>query len=151
VDEIGGCGESAKFSPQTVDQKKLDPIEIVVPAVLTRAGLVHSRTHYSHPFTRARGRHPAAAPAAAQQAREQAFGTLASAGMDRASLCVTFFGCWERHSPDDVQMWGCHPRAVAWVVRTTESSPGIWVFFFSSRRRHTRLVSDWSSDVCSSD
>src|SRR5438046_3933413 len=23
-------------------------------------------------------------------------------------------------------------------------------FFFSSRRRHTRLVSDWSSDVCSS-
>src|SRR5215213_11379931 len=27
----------------------------------------------------------------------------------------------------------------------------IIVFFFSSRRRHTRLVSDWSSDVCSSD
>src|SRR5258706_8941099 len=26
-----------------------------------------------------------------------------------------------------------------------------WTFFFSSRRRHTRLVSDWSSDVCSSD
>src|SRR5258706_715051 len=25
------------------------------------------------------------------------------------------------------------------------------VLFFSSRRRHTRLVSDWSSDVCSSD
>src|SRR5258706_2473210 len=24
-------------------------------------------------------------------------------------------------------------------------------YFFSSRRRHTRLVSDWSSDVCSSD
>src|SRR5438093_10869361 len=24
-------------------------------------------------------------------------------------------------------------------------------FFFSSRRRHTRLVSYWSSDVCSSD
>src|SRR5262249_58393633 len=32
---------------------------------------------------------------------------------------------------------------------------GVWslvcFFFFSSRRRHTRLVSDWSSDVCSSD
>src|SRR5438093_7299367 len=27
----------------------------------------------------------------------------------------------------------------------------IGLFFFSSRRRHTRLVSDWSSDVCSSD
>src|SRR5437016_13905038 len=26
-----------------------------------------------------------------------------------------------------------------------------FLFFFSSRRRHTRLVSDWSSDVCSSD
>ena len=28
----------------------------------------------------------------------------------------------------------------------------VWcVFFFSSRRRHTRLRRDWSSDVCSSD
>src|SRR5688500_19601178 len=25
------------------------------------------------------------------------------------------------------------------------------MFFFSSRRRHTRLQGDWSSDVCSSD
>src|SRR5258706_12065736 len=31
------------------------------------------------------------------------------------------------------------------------TSSGTFVFFFSSRRRHTRLVSDWSSDVCSSD
>src|SRR5205814_4898766 len=28
----------------------------------------------------------------------------------------------------------------------------VWFFFFfSSRRRHTRCLSDWSSDVCSSD
>src|SRR5690242_21867977 len=27
----------------------------------------------------------------------------------------------------------------------------MWYFFFSSRRRHTRLTCDWSSDVCSSD
>src|SRR5256885_111116 len=27
----------------------------------------------------------------------------------------------------------------------------VWSFFFSSRRRHTRLQGDWSSDVCSSD
>src|SRR5205807_7808329 len=27
----------------------------------------------------------------------------------------------------------------------------ICCFFFSSRRRHTRLQGDWSSDVCSSD
>src|SRR5690242_21609049 len=26
-----------------------------------------------------------------------------------------------------------------------------FIFFFSSRRRHTRLTCDWSSDVCSSD
>src|SRR5437762_10023092 len=29
-----------------------------------------------------------------------------------------------------------------WLVR---------IFFFSSRRRHTRYIGDWSSDVCSSD
>src|SRR6266516_7149498 len=28
---------------------------------------------------------------------------------------------------------------------------GLDVFFFSSRRRHTRSYGDWSSDVCSSD
>src|SRR5207237_2222573 len=27
----------------------------------------------------------------------------------------------------------------------------VLVFFFSSRRRHTRFKCDWSSDVCSSD
>src|SRR5256885_5553840 len=27
----------------------------------------------------------------------------------------------------------------------------MYIFFFSSRRRHTRLQGDWSSDVCSSD
>src|SRR2546430_9997700 len=27
----------------------------------------------------------------------------------------------------------------------------LFVFFFSSRRRHTRFDCDWSSDVCSSD
>src|SRR5690348_17435761 len=26
-----------------------------------------------------------------------------------------------------------------------------YIFFFSSRRRHTRWTGDWSSDVCSSD
>src|SRR2546430_8977958 len=34
------------------------------------------------------------------------------------------------------------------------AAPGLWsllVFFFSSRRRHTRFDCDWSSDVCSSD
>src|SRR5438093_3362791 len=36
--------------------------------------------------------------------------------------------------------------------RANEKGWGFFeLFFFSSRRRHTRLVSDWSSDVCSSD
>src|SRR5262250_3761827 len=29
--------------------------------------------------------------------------------------------------------------------------PHCFFFFFSSRRRHTRYIGDWSSDVCSSD
>src|SRR5690242_21199435 len=38
-------------------------------------------------------------------------------------------------------------RRLAW-----NSSAFFWrIFFFSSRRRHTRLTCDWSSDVCSSD
>src|SRR2546429_6431926 len=31
------------------------------------------------------------------------------------------------------------------------SGVGLYCFFFSSRRRHTRCSRDWSSDVCSSD
>src|SRR5262245_62683869 len=36
----------------------------------------------------------------------------------------------------------------AWIGRIFSFSGS---FFFSSRRRHTRCLSDWSSDVCSSD
>src|SRR5215470_19592014 len=32
-----------------------------------------------------------------------------------------------------------------------EQPPHTVLFFFSSRRRHTRCYRDWSSDVCSSD
>src|SRR5205807_7327320 len=39
-------------------------------------------------------------------------------------------------------------KAMAMVVGVLD----VYVFFFfSSRRRHTRLQGDWSSDVCSSD
>src|SRR5438132_9273965 len=31
------------------------------------------------------------------------------------------------------------------------SLQSVFLFFFSSRRRHTRSLCDWSSDVCSSD
>src|SRR5256885_16281336 len=36
-------------------------------------------------------------------------------------------------------------------IRRSESRSSCRNFFFSSRRRHTRLQGDWSSDVCSSD
>src|SRR5256885_5131373 len=43
----------------------------------------------------------------------------------------------------------------AWGVGRGQVEPALSVaqtcFFFSSRRRHTRLQGDWSSDVCSSD
>src|SRR5258705_7157969 len=44
---------------------------------------------------------------------------------------------------------GWEPR----IVTVGWMGGGRWVqvFFFSSRRRHTRCLSDWSSDVCSSD
>src|SRR5207249_7120321 len=35
--------------------------------------------------------------------------------------------------------------------RTAEGTAKCKLFFFSSRRRHTRSKRDWSSDVCSSD
>src|SRR5690242_2363245 len=38
---------------------------------------------------------------------------------------------------------------ISWMVRGTCFISVF--FFFSSRRRHTRLTCDWSSDVCSSD
>src|SRR2546430_6748541 len=37
------------------------------------------------------------------------------------------------------------------VVMSADSAIFDSVFFFSSRRRHTRFDCDWSSDVCSSD
>src|SRR5256885_13246249 len=37
------------------------------------------------------------------------------------------------------------------VLRTAHEVERSCCFFFSSRRRHTRLQGDWSSDVCSSD
>src|SRR5256885_7781893 len=40
----------------------------------------------------------------------------------------------------------CQPRSLASLVVSA-----LFIFFFSSRRRHTRLQGDWSSDVCSSD
>src|SRR5256885_916082 len=45
---------------------------------------------------------------------------------------------------------GAMPRR-SWHARTPRFFTRDIFFFFSSRRRHTRLQGDWSSDVCSSD
>src|SRR5438045_6046288 len=45
---------------------------------------------------------------------------------------------------------GRHERAST-LAHRARSAPAAAIFFFSSRRRHTRCLSDWSSDVCSSD
>src|SRR5262245_64251967 len=51
--------------------------------------------------------------------------------------------------------WCCACPLPAGFVRMRESPISLisrcLFFFFSSRRRHTRCLSDWSSDVCSSD
>src|SRR5256886_7992984 len=36
-------------------------------------------------------------------------------------------------------------------IRSSSKYVHVFLFFFSSRRRHTRFDCDWSSDVCSSD
>src|SRR5256885_9393047 len=47
----------------------------------------------------------------------------------------------------------CLARVSFFTTRlwATTRCPTFFIFFFSSRRRHTRLQGDWSSDVCSSD
>src|SRR5262249_59001499 len=45
----------------------------------------------------------------------------------------------------------CVRRFTQYLIVSISVCLYLFFFFFSSRRRHTRLVSDWSSDVCSSD
>src|SRR5207248_6106399 len=54
-------------------------------------------------------------------------------------------GLLERVQGDSHDEGGCGGR------RFTARSVLVTIFFFSSRRRHTRSYGDWSSDVCSSD
>src|SRR5438034_9916128 len=42
-------------------------------------------------------------------------------------------------------------RRAGWPPREAVRPTPLLSFFFSSRRRHTRSLCDWSSDVCSSD
>src|SRR2546430_5931690 len=51
---------------------------------------------------------------------------------------------------DSRMAWVGGIRLIAWRCIRVSRRPNI-LFFFSSRRRHTRFDCDWSSDVCSSD
>src|SRR5258706_10722857 len=66
--------------------------------------------------------------------------------MNRSSQVLCFSGRSSSETMMSNEAIKCRP------VWTRGSRAGArFFFFFSSRRRHTRLVSDWSSDVCSSD
>src|SRR5262249_56372035 len=80
------------------------------------------------------------------------------------TVCASSVGSW---APCLVSGWGCARSMTGDTSRLADALlgegdsfriSGCRVLrrhglrcFFSSRRRHTRLVSDWSSDVCSSD
>src|ERR1039458_10548222 len=51
--------------------------------------------------------------------------------------------------PEGAEQTSGARRALAYRAKVLRG--GCCFFFFSSRRRHTRCLSDWSSDVCSSD
>ena len=55
------------------------------------------------------------------------------------------------NSEDVIGMQGNKVYVGARVWSKLNASICSGLFFFSSRRRHTRLRRDWSSDVCSSD
>src|SRR5438132_9834608 len=48
-------------------------------------------------------------------------------------------------------VWCCGSVLVGSLLWPSSFCSFLVFFFFSSRRRHTRSLCDWSSDVCSSD
>src|SRR6516225_4146629 len=57
-------------------------------------------------------------------------------------------GRWDFHQPQQID--GARTRLFS--IQSAVADESLCnLFFFSRRRRHTRLTCDWSSDVCSSD
>src|ERR1022692_3504346 len=83
------------------------------------------------------------------------------------SLCSSFFSASAAPRSPTAAVAGLKCQAVGKILFFFQAEDGmrgykvtgvqtcalpIWcMFFFSSRRRYTRLQGDWSSDVCSSD
>src|SRR5256885_993171 len=55
------------------------------------------------------------------------------------------------HTPTAISIFVCLSMVQLMRVFISMRCNLCGLFFFSSRRRHTRLQGDWSSDVCSSD
>src|SRR2546429_169576 len=90
-------------------------------------------------------------------------------GHMRVSMNGTFQGCVAHHGVKQLELLrtvsaaplelshqiteiGSFCRSsLAAVISSRELTSFSDIFFFSSRRRHTRCSRDWSSDVCSSD
>src|SRR5829696_195851 len=68
--------------------------------------------------------------------------------VERYSSGVGRVDSGEQGQEAERRAWWRSTPFVYYLLREREAG---FLFFFSSRRRHTRLVSDWSSDVCSSD
>src|SRR5438034_148986 len=59
-----------------------------------------------------------------------------------------------RHYRSEERRVGKECRCGVWIKHCKKdrgTQQGAGIFFVSSRRRHTRSLCDWSSDVCSSD
>src|SRR6266571_8174864 len=73
----------------------------------------------------------------------------------REPLVVTVHPSTERWkssaTPSQTCAFCVSPMTLAMSAAATRPAISVEMFFFSSRRRHTRLTCDWSSDVCSSD
>src|ERR1019366_3677069 len=67
-----------------------------------------------------------------------------SSGLVRARMLN-----FSRHSP--LFTVHCYNNVMHQTLQSLAEFTAARLIVFSSRRRHTRLVSDWSSDVCSSD
>src|ERR1017187_1184563 len=63
----------------------------------------------------------------------------------RAAVLARSFGSQSSHGRYSRLRW------ISFSSRRATDVTNSLVYFFSSRRRHTRYIGDWSSDVCSSD
>src|SRR5947207_3218786 len=77
---------------------------------------------------------------------------------ERAELRILAMHAIADQAQDPAKGAGLHALAVTYEIQLARARNDMarvaeklqW-FFFSSRRRHTRSLCDWSSDVCSSD